>query len=380
MEDIQTYVEKVRADIEEEKPDDEIFQSLRPFWGKDTRTDGIVAEHLAAIPHVKTAKLLHRMLEMTKEKKVRKIIKRALYRLKGRGIPVEEVFSDKEISILRPLKGERKEGFGSGIDFLGQRLLLLVIPHAGRGLAVKQGVVSDTKGLIDFSEEEMTRRGFRGFFEEVKEKNPFPFVEMEPSYAGFLFTQAYQLTHEKGGTLSQDYLRSKGEIEGIKKEYERPLIYSCLQRDEMIGDDWFLRRGGDLLKADIFYSWRIEEDLIQPYADEVWEAEESKIVLNQTQKEARFQGIYQKAMSELFSAGRRFLYQRRLEEMAYVLLKLGREEEAKISLSVAIDLEKPLNVIQPNPFLLQLVTKSIFTLLAEAYEKKSKEPSLIVKP
>jgi len=85
-------------------------------------------------------------------------------------------------------------------------------------------------------------------------------------------------------------------------------------------------------------------------------------------------------LTELFSGERRFLYQRRLEEMAYVLFKLGKGEEAKISLSVAMDLEKPLNPIQPNPFLFQLVMKSILTLLTEAHEKKSKEVSLIVKP
>jgi hypothetical protein len=380
MEEIQTFIEKVRADIQAEKSDDEIFESLQTFFGTDPQTDGKVSEQLAAIPHMKIARLLRRMLEMTQEKKVQKIIKRSLYRLKGKGIALEEVLPDKKISILRPLKAERREGFGSGIDFLGQRFLLLVIPHAGRGLAVKQGVVSDTKGLVDFSEEEMTRKGFRSFFKEVQEKNPFPFVEMEPSYVGFLFTKAYQLTLEKEGIPSQDYLRSKSEIEDIKKDYERPLIYSHLQRDEVVGDDRILRGGGDLLGADVFYSWRIEEDLIRSYADEVREAEESKIVLSQTQKEARFQGIYQKAMSEIFSGERRSLYQRRLEEMAYVLLKLGREEEARISLSVAIDLEGPLNLLQPNPFLLQLVIKSIFSLLAEVYEKKSKEPSLIVKP
>ena len=66
--------------------------------------------------------------------------------------------------------------------------------------------------------------------------------------------------------------------------------------------------------------------------------------------------------------------------MAYVLLKLGRDEEAKISLSAAMDLEKPLNPIQPNPFLFQLVVKSIFSLFAEAHETKAKEVSLIVKP
>jgi len=158
------------------------------------------------------------------------------------------------------------------------------------------------------------------------------------------------------------------------------LIYSYLQADDIAGDDRLLRKGADLLKADVFSSWRIGEEEIRPYADEIREAEESKILLHPSQKEIRIQGIYQKALTELFSGERRFLYQRRLEEMAYVLFKLGKGEEANISLSVAMDLEKPLNPIQPSPFLFQLVTKSIFTLLTEAREKKSKEVSLIVKP
>jgi hypothetical protein len=218
--------------------------------------------------------------------------------------------------------------------------------------------------LIDFSGEEMARKGFKGFFEEIQGKSLFPLVEMESSYVGFLFFQAYQLSLEKKRTLPQDYLHLKNEIEGVKKVYERPLIYSFLQADEISGDDRILRRGGELLKADVINTWRIEEEEIRPYADEVWEAEASKIVLTQIQKEARFQGVYQ----------------RRLEEMAYIFFKLGREEEARISLAVAIDLEKPLNPFQPDPFLFQLVIKSIFTLLKEAYEEKAKEPSLIVKP
>jgi hypothetical protein len=94
----------------------------------------------------------------------------------------------------------------------------------------------------------------------------------------------------------------------------------------------------------------------------------------------RFQAIFEKALTELFSGTRRLLYQRRLEEMSYVLFRLGRDEEAKVSLAVAMDLEKPLHPIQPTPFLFQLVTTSILGLLAEAKEKKSKDVSLILKP
>jgi hypothetical protein len=380
MEKVQALLEKIKTHLQDGKSDEEIAQSLLPLFGKDPEFDGQVAEHLATIPHVKVAHLLQRMLQVSDKKKVQKIIKRALYRLKSKGIAIEQAPPQKEASILRPLQAEPPKGFAGGFDFMGQRLLLLLIPHTSRGWRVMQGVTSDIKGLIDFSGEEMTRKGFKAFFEEIQGKSPFPLVEMEPSYVGFLFAQAYQLTLQKMGTLPHDYLSLRSEIEGIKKEYDKPLIYLYLETEELAEDDRVLKRGGDLLKADLFYSWTIEEEDIRPYADAVREAEESKILLNQAQKEVRFQGVYQKALSELFSGERRFLYKRRLEEMAYLLFKLGREEEAKVSLAVALDLEKPLNLIQPNPFLFQLVIKSIFTLLAEAYEKKVKEPSLIVKP
>ncbi|HJX60492.1 MAG TPA: hypothetical protein VJ462_04330 [Thermodesulfobacteriota bacterium] len=380
MEKVETLVEQVRTNIQDGKSDEEIFQSLQSLLGKDPTFDGHLAESLTTLSDAKTAKILQRMLKISKEKKVQKMIKRSLYRLKSKGISIEETPFNKEASILRPVQAERPKGMGGGFDTVGQRFLLLVIPHSGRGGTVMEGVISDTLGLVNFSGEEMTRKGVRIFVEEIQKNSPFPLVEMEASYVGFLFAQAYRSTLERKETVPQDYLRLKGEIENVKKEYERPLIYSYLPSDEVAGEDRQLGRGGDLLKVDLFSGWRIEEDLIRRYANEVGEAEESKIVLHPTQKEARFQGIYQKALSELFSGERRFLYKGRLEEMAYLLFKLGKEEEARLSLAVALDLEKSLNLIQPNPFLLQLIVKSIFTLLAEANEKRAKEPSLIVKP
>ncbi len=380
MEDIETLIGQIRTDLAGGKSEEEIFRPLRLFLEKDSEAAARLAERLVTIPDQRTGQLLHRMFEITQDKKVRKVIKRSLYRLKGKGIAVEEILSDKEKPILRPVQAEPKEGLASGVDPHGHRLLWLIIPHPGRGLTVMHGIISDQEGIIDFSRDEMTRKEFRSFFEEIQEKNPFPFVEMEPSYVAFLFTQAYQLNLVKKGSPPQNYLPAKSEIESVKKDYAKPLVYAHLQAEEVAGDDWMLKKGADLLKMDAYSSWKIEEEQIRPYADEVWEAEESKIVLNQAQKEARFQTIYLKALTDLFPEEKKSLFQRRLEEMAYVLLKLGKNEEAKISLAVAVDLGKPLNPIQPNPFLFQLVIKSIFSLLAEAYEKKSKELSLIAKP
>jgi len=380
MENIQALIEKIKVDIQDGKSDEEIFQFLESLLGKDLKSDEHLAELLATLSDAKAARVLQRMLKVSKEKKVQKMIKRSLYRLRSKGFSIEETPFNKEASILRPVQAEPAKGMGGGFDSVGQRFLLLVIPHSGRGGTVMEGVISDTIGLVNFSGEEMTRKGVRAFLEEIQTKSPFPLVEMEASYVGFLFAQAYRSTLERKAAIPQNYLHLKGEIDGVKKEYERPLIYSYLPSDEVAGEDRWLGRAGDLLKVNLFSGWRIEEDLIGRYAEEIREAEDSKIVLHPSQKEARFQGIYEKALSELFSGERRFLYRRRMEEMAYLLFRLGKEEEARLSLAVALDLEKPLNSIQPNPFLQQLIVKSIMTLLAEANEKRAQETSLIIKP
>jgi len=224
------------------------------------------------------------------------------------------------------------------------------------------------------------RKRFRAFMSELKNRFPFPLVDIAPSYVAFLIAQAHRLTVERAVPPPQDYVRFKADIDGVKKEHEKPLVYSYLRIDETTEADRYAKRAGDLLKSDVFTGWGIETEQIQPYADAVSQAGESKLILNAVQKEARIQEVYQKALSDLFSGKRRALYERRLAEMADVLFKLGREEEARVSLAAAMDLEKPMNPFQPNPFLLQLVMTSVYRHLKDDYEKKVQEPSLIVKP
>jgi hypothetical protein len=380
MDDIKTVIDQVKASLQEGKAEDEIFQDLHLLIGKDPEIDLQIADFLGGVPYPAIVSVLRRMLGISDNKKVRKGIKRALYRLKSRGIPVDEVPREHGVSALHPLQAEPPQGFGSNYDFHGDRLLLLLIPHATRSWTVIEGVVSESGELLDFLGEETTRKKFKSFYGDLQRRNPFPFVEIDASYAGYLITQAYQTRLRMGRSSLQSYLRLKGEIEQVKKDYGKPLIYSLIQAGEVSENAWLLSKARDLLKSDFLHDWNIEEGLIRPYAEAIREAEESKIVLSHLQKEARFQEIYQQAITDIFSGERKHQIQRRLEETAYYLLKANKEEEAKISLAMAIDLEKPLNPFQPNPFLQQLVIKSILVLLTEEKEKKAGEPSFIVKP
>jgi hypothetical protein len=380
MNDSQILVEKIRKAVQEGGSAAEIYKSIIPEFGKDPQRDESVAHLLGDIPHGEIGALLGILLEASHEKRVRKALKRSIYRLRSRGVPIQEGPPEPGRSVLRRVEASPGSGLASAIDYLGNRLLFLGLAHPGHGWMVMQGVVSDMEGFIEFSAREMSRKAFRSALKEVRETTSLPVVEMEADYVAFLFAKAHRLTVEKKRTPPADYLRVRNEVERGKKAYDRALIYEEIPKEQIAGDEWLLERSGDLPKSDLFLSWRIEEDRIEPYADLVRDTRESKIVLHQSQKEFRVQDIYVNALSDLFPEERRLVLKERLEEMAYVLLRLARQDEARAAVAAAVDLEKPLNPIRPNPFLFQWVIKSIYTRLAEVKEKGEKEPSFIVKP
>jgi hypothetical protein len=192
--------------------------------------------------------------------------------------------------------------------------------------------------------------------------------------------EAYSLTEKMKKAPPQDFLMARREISDIENGIDGPLIYQFLDQDEIKGNDRFLTDSKNLLAMEGVINWVLEPEDVEPYVRTVKEAGESRIVLNPTQKEGWLQGIYQRALGELFPRERRLLYKRRLEEMAYILLKLDRSDEAKCCLAAALDLEKEISSLRPNPFLLQLVIISIYRAMTERYEKAEKEPSFIIKP
>lgn len=377
MEESQVILDKINSDIKEGKSEDEIFQFISSSLSKDPERDEKLIGLLSNIGDSKIAHVLSKILLSTKEKRLKKAIRRCLYRLKSKGVFIDEIPLEGE-PVFKPLPTEPSKAFINNYDFYWDRILILQIPSPKMTIVYLFGLMNDHEGLIDFGAISRSKREFLEFFEDIKKRSGTPFIEIDSHYGAFLLSEAYQLSVRRGNP-NKDFSLFKPEIEKIKKDFDRPLVYSFLSLGEFESSD-LVRKGGELLQKDIFKDWYIEESLIRPYVDEMFEAEESRLILNETQKIERAMGIYEKALFDLFSGERRLIYKRRLEETAYFLMKIGMEEEAKISLAIAMEIEKPLNRLQPNQFLLQLIIKSIRGFLEETYEEQAKNVSLIVKP
>ena len=193
------------------------------------------------------------------------------------------------------------------------------------------------------------------------------------------FEEATQLTEQRGESIPASYLTSKRDLQRLERTETTPALL-FLDENEIQADPRLLKNSANLFQIEPFSSWFLPREEAQKYAELIEEAEDSRLVLNPAQKEIRLQEAYRKALVDLFPEERRLLYRKRLEEMAYVLLKEGKEDSARTALAASIDLRSVIASLEPNPFLLNLVTRSIYAIVARDMEKKKAEPSFIVKP
>ncbi|GFP24197.1 hypothetical protein HKBW3S09_01663, partial [Candidatus Hakubella thermalkaliphila] len=133
-----------------------------------------------------------------------------------------------------------------------------------------------------------------------------------------------------------------------------------LQQEEVRFKAALLLEFVDFLSLPEFSSWFFELDSVATYALELLEARQSKIILSDWARREREARIIGKAVEGLFSGDYPFLFKRRLEEMAYILWKTDRREEAKKALAAALALgEDGDQSLREHPLISAMVLRSL---------------------
>jgi hypothetical protein len=336
---------------------------------------------LARVPSPDTAQILLQMRGETGDKDLVKAIKRALYKLRQKGVRWEEQATDKNPAFT-PLKPLEPEGYLSSIDSTGSRIIVLERPVPQRGLLVVFSIVSDREGIQQLTVSRFSKKEFKEFLKTNLSSADFPVIQAPGAYCLQLLKEAGTLTQSLSKTLPQGYGEVVRQFSDVTWDRPLPLIYQFIEEDEVKGLLHLLKDSVYLHEIMPFSTWHLGELEVGKYAERITEAANSRIVLRPDQKEARINAIYRDALEELFPEEKRLLWKRRLEETAYVLLKTGRQDEARKTLSAAVDLNKPVSTIEPNPFIWNLLLKSIRILLETDQEKKEEEQktSLIITP
>ena len=140
-----------------------------------------------------------------------------------------------------------------------------------------------------------------------------------------------------------------------------PHILDHLDNKEIADDLILLRSSDSLFELLPFQSWRLPEELVQPYAEKIKGLSESRLVVSQAAQLERTGQIFREAAADLFTPELRQRYRRLLEEAALLLYLEDRGQEARRALAAAIDLEHEVGRLSENTFILGLVKRSIGT-------------------
>jgi hypothetical protein len=380
-EELQRGLEKLRQDgISTDEPTPDLIDSIKTHLGKARETDLALVFLLGRIPEPVALETLTDLERTATDKAVQREVRRSLYKLAQKGLRVSRPDSER-VSPEKPAVslGPEIEGYLSSVDGAGGRLVWLAKPQAGSGMQLLQGMVGDREGLVRVGGAAMRRKELRRMAQDIKEKHGVTMISVPWEYADQILYEGFEKAKALGQGGLEDYSSLRSSFTLTKPKPLPHPIHARLQQDEVRSGAWreLSRR---LLDEPEFRLWILDEEWMRPYLEQIQAAQQSRLVLNEVQKEERFAAIVREAVREIFSEERGRIFQRRMEDMALYLLETKREQLAQLSLAVALQLAEgnlgPLDI----SFLTGLVQKSLAFYLSQAKEKASEEPSLIVKP
>jgi len=383
-----SHEEEIRRGIEHLRQSglklDDVSPALVPpleeQLGKRHETDLAIAFSLGKIADSAAAGALLRIEKGAQDKDLKKEIRRSLFKLSQRGLMIPE---DKRVEEKSPTpllsRSPEIEAYMSPVDGAGGRLVWIIKPQAGHGLQTIQAMINDREGLQRIGGTQIRRKELRNMMQEIKKQHGVTVVSIAWEYADMMLYEGFEKAKSRGRSGLENFHQLRSIVNTAKpKAHDHP-VYQRLNSAEVREGAWreLSRR---LLDEPEFRFWILDADWVEPFLDQIAEAQTSRLVLNPMQKEERMAGIVRDAVKTLCTGETGKIMQRRMEDMAFYFVAAGRTEMAKLALAVAQQIKEG----NPGPldisFLTGLVQKSFAVYLSQQKSKAEEEPSFIVKP
>lgn len=345
---------------------------LRELRGVAGVTDLAVARALAMIADPGAAAMLVEM-EAGAAGALRREVRRALYRLKQNGIDGPAAAAAAAVAIHDD-DGERTAML-SPIDGEGARIVWIVKPRVQGGLLRLWALISERDGLVGAQNAGLSRRELKSERGELERQAQVKLVEADWRLADFIACEAWRNTPDSRRGQVGNFLTLRAELIASPPpptELVHP-VYAELAAEAAA------EPSVELLKEPEMLEWRLPDALLKPYVEQIGEAGESVIVLSPVHKQERVNAVIERATVELLSGenGRRI--RRRLEDIAYYLVRVGRRAQAGWAAAAAARMRDGVDVTKVL-FFQGFIRTQLGTVAAAEQQKAEEEPRLIMTP
>ncbi|MEE9281830.1 MAG: hypothetical protein V3V67_16790 [Myxococcota bacterium] len=317
-----------------------------------------------------SALVLCRMEELAPGKPGRKLVRRAIHRLKSRGVDVQPAERGPARSVLRPLDEEHDQGIATAPDSLGRRSLFLIVPVPGAARMYEIGL-SDVDGLAHLEVFQGKRRDARSFSRRLREGEGARTVSVSAPALRALVRRAADVAVRVDPKLVAEVVRHAGE-KTPGEELRSELAAEAREQSDRTADE-VLRK---CLETRELPPWPPVGEPTEALLAQLEAIEHSPLVLSDLQKRERRWELIREASERVFGRAYRNHVAARLEESAVFLLEGGSRAAAAAAIQVAArvrDVEDPLQV----PFL-----ELMLTLFLDAARERPdrRDPTRLIVP
>lgn len=335
-----------------------------------------VVEALGEVGGAAAASTLARRASGDAPRALRKTLRRALFRLQQRGVPVP---AEEAQPVHVPVAGPDLEGLVSAFDGNGDRLIWLARPRAGGGTLLLAAEVNEPDGLRDVRLAEVSRKELRALRERLQKQSGLRLVTAPWAVLDALIVEGHErAVAQDTSDRSRDYLRHRPELvhaaPGSPVE-PRSALAPPPSDDERPA---LVASSGDLVTLPELRTWWPRPDAAAPFVEEIAALRDSPIVLNRMQQDERLRAVLARAATALYPPQ---VVARRLEGTAYVLAETGRAAAARSALAAAAALRAGTGA-DDVPLLRALVHQGLGTILASEQSRREEERrgSLVLTP
>jgi hypothetical protein len=331
---------------------------------------------LATIRDSSAAAALERVAARTSATEIRKAARRFLHRLASMGVMPTPASTSQPAAVSSKTAAVHM-ALASPIDGAGNRGIWLAFRRGGE-LDVVTVLLNDEEGIKDLNVLDISTSRFDREKRQRLEDREFPWIEIPPDYCRHLIGVYHHRNAAAGTPLPVEFLAWREQISVPEARYEQPLAYTVLSAAAIRWEPRYLDNSGDLFDLELFKGWILDEDALRPYVQERMAAERSGLIIAGVSGGEGNRLAEERAIQTLFDARRRALYRERLEEMSYLLWKLGRLEAARLALAAALALEPADRPLSGHPFVRALVQWSleVVTEMARGEQTKAVKPGV----
>jgi len=317
--------------------------------------------------------LLLALKERFQERNVNRAIRRAVFKLDKRGVSTDAFHADQAMAstILKPPEKERPLCYVGPVNGEGIRAVAVILHRGGKVFDAGFGIVSDKEGFQAFLFHRVSRKKAKELRDQF-EGEAGPFVETSLAHGAAILEAAYQRQLSFKSPVPKDYLELRTRLLSHAALLEHPMIYDLIPESAVSGHGPTDAEIRDLLEDPLMESWLIELDAMRPFMEDMYRVNESPILLTPVQKSARIREIQDKCLAGIFTAEERKRLKGRLEEMAYIFLKIGQEETARVALAAAQTADQEVTTLKTNPVIEVLLQRSL-AFYHNATEEKVRE-------